>query len=257
MASVKRGARPVVGTGVRDGARGGPGTADPTLVVYTNLRLKDLLLTAYGLKDYQVAGPDWLDTERYDIVAKVPPNASKDQFALMLQSLLVERFKLITHHESKELPLYNLVVAKNGPRMKAWADHPSTLQPTAPAGPPTLGTDGFPQVLPGHFAILVVNGHNRLTASKLSVGKLADMLASQLGRPVLDKTGLTGEYDYRLEFSPEGLGRGVPAAATPDDQDVVSLFGAVQEQLGLKLTKGQGTIDVMVIDHAQKVPIEN
>lgn len=253
-ASVKRAASPPVGAGVRDEAQGGPGTTDPGLVVYKNLRLKDLLLTAYGVKDYQVDGPDWLDSERYDVVAKVAPGANTDEFAVMLRNLLMERFKLALHHESKQLPLYDLVVAKNGPKLKVW----SGVANSEPAreGPPTLGTDGFPQVQPGHFAMIVVNGRNRLSASKLPIARLVTVLASQLGRPVVDKTGLAGEYNYTLEFSPEGLGRGV-SAATPEEPDVASLVTAIQEQLGLKLEQAKGPVDVLVIDHAQKIPIEN
>jgi uncharacterized protein (TIGR03435 family) len=97
---------------VRDAVRGGPGTPDPSQVAYTNLRLKDLLLTAYGLRSYQIAGPDWLDTERYDVIANIPPGATKEQFPLMPQDLLLERFKISLHHETKDLPLYELVVPR-------------------------------------------------------------------------------------------------------------------------------------------------
>ena len=125
VASVRRAAPPQVGTGVHDTARGGPGTADPSQVAYTNLRLKDLLLTAYGVKGYQIAGPEWLETERYDVIAKIPPGAPKEQFPLMLQDLLVERFKISLHHETKDLPLYELGVAKSGPKLKSWRDPPN------------------------------------------------------------------------------------------------------------------------------------
>jgi uncharacterized protein (TIGR03435 family) len=273
VASVRRAAPPPDGAGVRDGARGGPGTSDPSQVTYTSLRLKDLLLTAYGLKSYQISGPDWLDTERYDISAKIPMGATKEQFALMLQALLTERFKLTLHRETKDQPLYELVVAKNGPKLKPWVDDPSAPPPTpTPGAPPAMGKDGFPIVQPGHFAMMAGSGRLHIAASKLSLARLTDMLASQLGRPVVDKTGLIGEYDYTLEFSPAGLAGGILAgppppaplgAASPpsvnpaSDQDALSLLNALQEQLGLKLEQKKGPVDVLIIDHAEKIPTAN
>jgi len=274
VASVRRASPPPPGTGVRDGARGGPGTADPSQVTYTNLRLKDLLLTAYGVKNYQVSGPDWLDTERYDIAAKIPPGTSKEQFALMLQNLLVERFKITINHTTKEFLQYELVVAKNGPKLKPWVNDPNVPSPPAPTpgAPPAAGKDGYPIVQPGHFAMTAGNGRLHIVGRKLPLTRLTDMLANQLGHPVVDKTGLTGEYDYTLEFSPEGLAGGLPAASPPPplpqagataatnlagDQDTVSLVSALQEQLGLKLDQKKGPVDVLVIEHADKVPTEN
>jgi uncharacterized protein (TIGR03435 family) len=259
VASVRRAAPPQPGVGVRDGARGGPGTADPGQVAYTNLLLKDLLLTAYGVKSYQLAGPDWLGTERYDVIANIPPGATKEQFPRMLQDLLVERFKITLHHETKDLPLYDLVVAKNGPRLKPWQEKPDAeaVPPQTPGSPPSVGKDGFPVVQPGHFVSTTVNGRVRIAASKFPISRLAGMLANQVGRPVLDKTGLAGLYDYTLEFSPESLASGLAAAAPPPDQDALSLFTAVQEQLGLRLEQKKGPVDVLVLDHVDKTPTEN
>ncbi len=236
--------------GVRDAVRGGPGTPDPSRVAYTNIRLKDLLLSAYGIKSYQMAGPDWLDTERYDVIANVPPGATKEQFPRMLQDLLVERFKISLHHETKDLPLYELVVAKNGPKLKAWKE-PANAPPVPqqpPSGPPPIGDNGFPAVQPGHFATTNVDGRVRIAASKLPISRLTEMLANQLGRPVVDNTRLAGPYDYRLEFSPEGLA---------GDPDALSLFTAVQEQLGLRLQPSKGPVDVLIIDSVEKTPTEN
>jgi uncharacterized protein (TIGR03435 family) len=104
-------------------------------------------------------------------------------------------------------------------------------------------------VQPGHFAATTSDGRVRIAASKLPISRLAEMLANQLGRPVLAKTGLAGAYDYKLEFSPEGLAL--------DKEDALSLLTAVQEQLGLRLEQKQGPIDVLVIDHVEKTPTEN
>lgn len=255
--------------------RGGPGTSDPGQVTYTSILLKNLLTTAYGVKNFQISGPGWLDTERYDVTAKIPPNTSKEQFGLMLQNLIGERFKLTLHHETKDLPLYELVVAKGGPKLKPWVEDPNAPPPPEPAGPPgppPTGKDGKPIVPPGATMIMITNGRMQMMTKKQSLQRLADMLSNQLGRPVIDKTGLTGDYDYTLEFSPEGLGggplggilppppppgAGAPAGGNLPDQESPSLLTAVQEQLGLKLEAKKGPLDLLVIDHAEKTPVEN
>jgi uncharacterized protein (TIGR03435 family) len=253
--------------------RGGPGTSDPGQITYMSITLKNLLTTAYGVKGYQILGPGWLDTKRYDVTAKIPPDTSKEQFALMLQNLLAERFKLTLHHETKDLPLYELQVAKNGPKMKPYVADPNAPPPPAPGeapGPPPMGKDGRPIVRPGGTMIMIMNGRLQLTSSKQSMAGLANLLANQLSRPVVDKTGLTGEYDYTLEFSQEGLssgpfgatlpppppGAGAPAGPTTDLESP-SLLAAVQEQLGLRLDSKKGPLDLLVIDRADKTPVEN
>jgi len=128
------------------GMRGGPGTPDPGQVTLTNVTQKMLLARAYGVQDYQISGPGWLESERYDIVAKVPEGATKEQFQAMLQNLLAERFKLTLHHETKELPQYALVVAKNGPKLKESAPPPAAEGTAAKDG---AGPDGGPPPGPG------------------------------------------------------------------------------------------------------------
>ena len=275
VASVKRSAPPSLGSGMRAGSRGGPGTSDPGQVTYNNVTLKNLLMTAYGVKIYQISGPGWLDTERYDIVAKMPPGATKEQFALMLQNLLASRFKMTLHHETKNLPLYELVVAKNGPKLKQSVDDPNAPPPPPPGTMPAMGKDGVPRVPPGGAMMTGMNGSFRMGANKQSMSKLAEMLTNQVGSPVVDKTGLTGEYDYTLEFSPEGLpgggmpaglglvgppppgAGGPPAANAAGDPNAPSLFTALQQQLGLKLEQKKGPLDLLVIDRAEKAPTEN
>src|SRR5947207_312669 len=113
VASVKPAEAPSTPGMLRVGMRGGPGTPDPGQITYSNVSLKNVIMNAYNVKGYQITGPKWLDSERFDIVAKVPKGATKEEFRLMLQNLLAERFKLSLHHESKELPIYGLVVGKN------------------------------------------------------------------------------------------------------------------------------------------------
>ena len=118
VASVKPAAPPAGGV-IRPGPQGGPGSADPARLTYSFSTLRDLLVDAYSVKRSQISGaPNWLDSVRFDIVAKVPEGATKEQAKVMLQNLLAERFKLTLHRETKELPVYALVVAKNGPRLE-------------------------------------------------------------------------------------------------------------------------------------------
>ena len=294
VASVKP-AAPNTGNGVRVLMRGGPGSNDPGQITYTNVTMMILLTNAYGVKNFQISGPGWLNSERYDIVAKVPDGATKEQVKVMFQNLLAERFKLTLHRETKDMPMYALVVGKNGPKLKESVDDPAPKDGDAPkAGGPTddalaaaathqlkVGKDGFP-LLPagmagrGATAMTVTNGSLRMTTSKQSMAGLANTLSGQLSLPVVDMTGLTGKYDFTLDFLPEALaglglpmgglasppppgeaGGGMPAASTPDGQSSPSLFSALQEQLGLKLEQRKGPVDLLVIDHLEKTPIEN
>ena len=272
---------------LRDGAimmgmRGGPGTEDPGRVTYTGLPLRGLLTTAYNVKPYQLSGPGWLDTERFDIVAKIPEGTTKEQFRVMLQNLLTERFKLTLHHETKDLPLYELTVGKNGPKLKKSVEDPNApaIEPGRgtgpPPGPPPMGKDGMPQLPSGQKGMMMfmMPGRARVLGGVQPLSALADMLGNQLGNPVVDKTGLTGNYDFTLEFAPEpgrmmGPFGGLPpppppppgAVPGPGQADAQSeapaLLTAIQEQLGLKLEQKKGPLDLVVIDHAEKVPTEN
>jgi uncharacterized protein (TIGR03435 family) len=290
VASVKP-AAPIVGNMIRVGMRGGPGSPDPGQITYTNVTVKNVLTNAYGVKSFQISGPGWLDSERYDIVAKLPRGATKAEFMVMLQNLLAERFKLTLHREKKDLPMYALVVGKNGPKLKESVEEPAPKEGDAPKGggpadgpvvmgKMAMGKDGFPVLPPGSggrgsTAIMLMNGSARMTASGQSMAGLAEMLSNQLDLPAVDMTGLTGKYDFTLYFAPEALvgmrlgapptpgpppgegGGGVPDASTPDAQSNPSLFTAIQEQLGLRLEQRKGPVDLLVIDHLEKAPVEN
>ena len=289
-ASVKP-AAPIVGNRIMVGMRGGPGTPDPGQITYNNVTLKNVLTNAYGVKGFQISGPGWLDSERYDIVAKVPRGATKAEFMVMLQNLLAERFKLTLHREKKDLPMYALVVGKNGPKMKESVDAPAPKEgdaqkvggPAADDPPPSpgklpMGKDGFPVLPPsmggrGGTSMIFMNGNIRLTANRQTMSGLSDMLSGQFDLPVVDMTGLTGKYDFTLYFAPEGLsgmrlpgglppppgeaGPETPMASPPDGQSNPNLFSALQEQLGLKVEQRKGPVDLLVIDHLEKTPIEN
>lgn len=234
----------------------------PGGTTFTNAALQQLITAAYNVQPFQiVGGPPWMTTDRFDIVAKLPEGASPDQMNLMLQSLLADRFKLVAHTEQRELPIYTLVKAREDGKLG------SALKPAAvDCGPSGRGRGGPPPPGPGGPGAAPAAGlpcralmaPGRLTAAGQPVEQLARMLAPQLGRPVYDKTGLTGSYDFELVFMPEG-GRGMPIGPPPPgapplppvDPDAPSLFTAIQEQLGLKLEAGRGPVDVIVIDSVQ------
>jgi uncharacterized protein (TIGR03435 family) len=197
----------------------------------SNIDLKSLIANAYGVRPEQISGgPSWIDSNHYDIEAKVvaadgatPQPITKEERNLMLRSLLADRFKLVVHTETKEQPIYELVVAKSGPK----------LQPAKPGQPTrmTMGSSG------------------KFSMETAQISALIYQLSSQLGRPVIDKTGLTGNYEIKLEWARD-LGSASSDAA-PSDASGPSIFTAVQEQLGLKLVSTKGPVDTLVIDHAE------
>lgn len=205
VASVKPATPPVPdgrGRIMMAGPSGGPGTKDPGRIRYPFISLKNLLMNAYDVKNFQISGPAFLDTERFDITATMPPETTKEQFKVMLQNLLAERFKMTVHRETKELPMYSLVVAKNGPKMKESAEVPASIDdsdppplPPLPAGGPKFGPDGFP-ILPmlnggrGGIFNIMMPGRSRMVAQQQTMLDLANRLTMQLNRPVTDATGL-------------------------------------------------------------------
>jgi uncharacterized protein (TIGR03435 family) len=276
VATVKRSAPPagpiLVGMG------GGPGTPDPGRITYSYLSLKTLLMTGYDLKDEQISGPAWLDTERYDIVATVRPDATKEQAKQMLKNLLTERFKLSLRRETKDLPFYELAVAKGGLRIHESVEIPDAIKDDEPRSPgPLPNKDGVPQLPAGRRGMMmsIISGRLRLSGRSVPISELVNMLGNQSGRPIIDKTGLTGKYDFDLEFAPEGTigwmglplpppppgGQpGVVAGPNPADSQAdpaPALVTAMQDQLGLRLDPKKGPLEILVIDSAEKIPTEN
>ena len=283
VASVKP-SEPQTGNMLRIMMRGGPGSPDPGQITYTNVSLKILIQNAYNVKGYQITAPAWLDSQRFDIAAKIPKGATKEQFQKMLQNLLAERFKLVLHHETKDLPLYALVVAKNGPKLKESAKEDPAAAAAAANAPPLpadgarirVGADGKLQMPPGMgkggmMMMMSPNGM-QMTANGVKVAALIETIANQMGRPVTDETKLTGDYDISLNFTPENMGQmmgGMPpplpagegapmhASGGPESGGAPTLAVALQEQLGLKLESKKGPVDMLVVDSMEKVPTEN
>lgn len=253
---------------------GGPGTKDPTRIEYNFSTMRNLLMTAYNVKTYQINGPSWIDMERYDVIATVAPGTTKEQAAIMLQNLLADRFQLKIHRETKDLPLYELTVAKGGPKLKPYVEDPNEpkfdLNNPPPPGPLPADKNGRPTPPPGATIMMINNGKMHMVTRKADMARLADMMSNNLRSPVVDKTGLTGEFDLDLEFSTDGLagapvpppggfgpgpGPGGPPAG--DTTDAPALITAVQEQLGLKLDLKKGPLDLIVVDHVEKTPAVN
>jgi uncharacterized protein (TIGR03435 family) len=207
-----------------------------------------LISSAYGLRNYQIlGGPDWINTARFNIEAKAEENTTYDQMNLMLRSLLEDRFKLKSHRETRELPLYQLIVAKGGPKVKL-----SEVQnPPRGASPTPTQQTGGPA--PG----LVRRGRGELEAHAVPIDGFVKVLSGQFDRPVIDKTELKGLYDILLRWIPE-LGTVLPGDGErqPANIDGPSIFTALQEQLGLKLEAVKGSVEVLVIDNVQR-PTEN
>jgi uncharacterized protein (TIGR03435 family) len=269
------------------GPSGGPGTKDPGRIHYPNMNMKNILMNAYDVKSFQIVGQPWLDTERFDITATMPPDTSKEQFRTMLQNLLEERFKLTIHRDTKELPMYSLVVAKSGLKMKPSAALPaakddSDAAPALPPPPPSqpkFGPDGFPIMPPpaggrGGIFMMMMPGRTRLMGQQQTMQDLASRLTNLLSRPVTDATSLKDKFDFTLTFSLEGLnmqgpmgpmpalapGSGAGAAgpvSVPEGEAPPDLFAAVQAQLGLRLEPKKGPVQMIVIDHLEKTPTEN
>ncbi len=223
---------------------GGPGTRYPELYG-ADATVRKLIGRAYGLTDaaQQVSGPGSIDSPTYAIDARVPKGTTVEQFQLMLQNLLAERFGLVVHHSTKVLSGYDLVVDRNGSKLKESAIEPDAPAPPAIPGFPNLSGPGLNTYFgPGPVA------HMR------GIGQPASVIARALSGPaasgstVIDKTGLTGKYDFTLTYQ-------VPLEK--GETDAPGIFDAVQQQLGLKLVSAKETFDLIVVDHVEKTPTEN
>jgi uncharacterized protein (TIGR03435 family) len=226
----------------------------PDGISQSNVPIKSLIASAYGVKEDLVSGgPGWVDSSSYDIEAKVAgPDVptykalTRDQRNLMLQALLTDRFKLATHTETKELPIYELVLAKGGSKLTE--AKPGDTYPNGFKGP-----DGV-----GHGGMMRMDGRGKLSAQGIPMANLVDILSRQLHRTVVDKTGLTGKYDFNLEYTPDDAPRGDGPAhgdAAPDPNGP-TIFTALEEQLGLHLNATKGPVKTIVIDHIDP-PTEN
>jgi len=197
-------------------------------ITFTNASLADCIRFAYGISgNLQLVAPDWVTSaeSRFNIVAKAATGTTRDQFPRMMQALLAERFRLAYHHEQKPLSYYALVVAKGGPKLP----QPTTAPATIPSG---------------------IKGQLRIVSNRMPMSDVASVLSRYMKALVVDQTGLAGEFEVKLVWTPDDR-------PVPEDQQGASIFAAVQEQLGLKLESRKGPMEVMVVDRAEKIPTEN
>jgi uncharacterized protein (TIGR03435 family) len=215
-------------------------TIEPGKITYMNASLGEFIAMAYGVKRYQLSGPDWVvnpgSSDRFDVIASAGSPVSTEEVKRMLGPLLVERFHLTFHREMRELPVFELVVAKNGPK----------IEPSGKAGvAQSMKPDGQ-----GGFIF------TNWTMSSF-VGWLSGL--PSVGRPVIDHTGLDGTYTFDanlFNFTKEtDIGDTKRAMVSGDASDAV--FSTLQSQLGLKLVAQRATIEIIVIDHAGRLPTEN
>lgn len=264
VASVKKHA-PDNGPGMRI-MMGGP---DVSQFRASNVTAKMLIGTAYSVKEFQItSGPSWIGSERWDINAKVedslaaqlkalPKQQQQAQTALMLQSLLADRFKLQVTRATKDGNVLALVVAKGGPKLKEVAAPDPQAGPGPPPAPPAPGQTPTPA--PGQTFMMMTNGLATLASNAVPIANLVNQLSLQLGQQVVDQTGLKGTYQYTLQFAPQGGLGGMappPGADAGADNNTASIFTALQEQLGLKLESAKGPVDTITIDHIEE-PSEN
>jgi len=250
VASVKVVDRGSLGRGGGPRTTGGPGTSDPGRFSAPTETMKGLLMRAFGMEAGQIIYADWLNGMFYEVTATMPPGTTKAQFQAMLQNLLVERFHLVVHRETRNFPGYELVIDKGGPKLKE-------------AVPPP---DGAPEST-GPRRVVIHAGVGNITMKQQTTEELAEQLGTTLGsaemvqtqdltlpRPrVVDRTGLTGKYTFTMEFSQAGP-PGSPAQGT----DLPDLFVTLRQQLGLRLNKTAGVpVDVIVVDSVDKVPTAN
>ncbi len=227
-------------------------------LVAEKVLLRYFIQNAYGVKPFQLAGgPAWINSAHYNIEAKAEGNPNNGQMRLMMQALLAERFQLKVHHETRELPVYELTAAKSGlnlPEPKPGSC--SSPDPNAPPGPPRPG-----EAMPcGRVLMTLTPSGAKMQGGAVTMAELVRVLSNALARTVVDKTGFTGTFDVRLEFTPDVSLGGLPwpppgaAPASPDLHG--TLFTAIQEQLGLRLESAKGPVDVVVIDAVER-PSEN
>ncbi len=199
-------------------------TSDGRLTA-NNVTLKRCIMSAYGVGPNQIlGGPDWTESERFEIAAKAEQPVAGDILMEMLQTLLAERFKLVLHQEAKPIEAYVLEVRKGGPKLEK-------------------GEGGSSKTS---------NGRGDIVATNATMDNFAEVLSRQMDLPVVNKTGLDGVFNLRLQWAPESASPAKPA----DGTDGPSIFTAVQEQLGLRLQAQKVPVEILMIDHVEK-PSEN
>jgi len=230
--------------------------------------MRQYVAMAYRVRPRQVSGPDWIDTERFDLNATLPAGATAAQIPEMLQTLLADRFQLKVHREKKETPVYALSLGKAPLKLKEVPPDATSADQQATVNVAGSGSAAGVSVDLGHGSYYTF-GNNKFEAGKMSMESLARLLEPYLDRPIVNLTGLTGNYDFTLNLSQEdyqamliraavhnGIVLPPQALAFADGNSNASLFEAVQ-QVGLKLDARKAPLDSVVIDQLSKTPTDN
>ncbi|HEY7392757.1 MAG TPA: TIGR03435 family protein [Bryobacteraceae bacterium] len=226
-------------------------SADGAIVKYTNITLQDCIRGAYRVRDFQIVGPDWMTKARFEIVAKLPAGASQDQIPEMLKALLAERFKLEIRRGMKEQNVYALVVGTGGAKLK-----PAEMKRNDQSSK-ALGPDGRPRPM---MMYRFLGADVTITAPSASPASLVGLMSRFTARPVVDLTGIEGQYEFKLSFAPEtnpGLTTGPGAAPTGGNgaatpaEPIQSVFDAVK-QYGLRLEARKAPIETLTVIHVEK-----
>ena len=254
-----------------------PSSASPSEVRISNVTIRNLIEQAYGIpwtsaeNERVLGGPAWLDTNRYDVVARIPADLAearqklstdqqKQQISLMLQSLLAERCHLKVHFENKVLTVYALVVAKPSAKLVESAKQIESTESTAQGSPAAIRLPSKPEDLRHGILVLYTGQSALMTAKQASLNDLARWFAGYSevgGRPVVNQTGLSGPYDFTLRWTRQSLAATPqPGSSDAADSDAPPLFTALPDQLGLRLKSTKAPVEVILIDHADP-PTEN
>ncbi len=257
-------------------------TVDHSRVDIRYMSLDKLIVTAYRIKPHQLSGPDWMRSQRFDILASMPAGATKEQVPEMLQALLTDRFKLAIHRETKELPVFALVVGKNGTKLKEAEPDTAPTPPTAnsstvytPQGDVRVernGNGSSTAIGTAYGTVHTQRGPDGpiIDLSKVSMPALAELLAPHVPRPVIDMTNLKGDYRVVIELpapsgggggrkGPRGAGAdadGAEPSQSPSDPMGEPFLRAI-EKLGLKLEPRKAPVDTIVVDRLEKAPTAN
>jgi uncharacterized protein (TIGR03435 family) len=270
---------------------------DKARVDIGGMALSDLIAMAYKVKPHQISGPDWLNVDRFDILAKLPEGATKDQMPEMLQALLKERFKLTFHKDLKDHAIYALIVGKSGLKLKESPPDPAPAKEGDAPAPPAKEEKGVTTMTVGDqkmqikqtgensaeirtgaaggMKMTMVEGHMRMQWEKMTLAGLAEALSRFVDKPVVDMTDLKGNYQLAIELTQEDLmnvaraqGMQIPgagpsgAASNSRPADTIadpsgSTIFSSVQQMGLKLESRKAPIDTIFIDHVEKTPTEN
>jgi uncharacterized protein (TIGR03435 family) len=255
VASVKPSPPFVNGGRFRSGIFGGPANGDPGQISYSYMTLARLVAEAYGIESSRLSGPDWINTTRFDITAKLPQGTTREQVPIMLQNLLAERLKLRVRRQAREITVYELTIGDSGPKLKPASDKSASEKGTS-GEPRSSSRDGFPEIPPGRDGWMIIDGRARWQAFNSKVEDLVKMLTSELHASVTDVTGLDGRYDMSLFWVSAGPAPG-PDTTADFGMDGPMIAAALRGQLGLRLVSKKGPGDILVVESAEKVPTEN